>query len=270
MNKIKTPPTACLPHIQSISSCPPQILFDALNYLRAIYVPEVRGSRRRGRQHHAVAPQRASQQSAERDVENFTEVVENIRSDAFERAYAIRWLTALVESCLPSCKTSNSDASMCPLLASQSYAQDSEGDAQDSLLHESAALLAICAGTAAAGTFTRNFTFPSPSLSPANNQTITVQLTDVPLDNGDFSSVGAQTWGAACVLAEMIVDEPWEFGLCTKEGEMRQSEKDDIPLKVLELGAGTGLVSLVIGKVLQEREGRREAHVLATDFHPSV
>lgn len=31
-----------------------------------------------------------------------------------------------------------------------------------------------------------------------------VALTDIPLDNHDYGSIGTQTWGGACVLAEMI------------------------------------------------------------------
>jgi len=71
--------------------------------------------------------------------------------------------------------------------------------------------------------------------------------------------MGAQTWGAACVMAEMIVEDPVAFGLGL----------DLSPLRCLELGAGTGLVSLTVAKVLQ-RLGSTDADIVATDYYPSV
>ncbi len=79
---------------------------------------------------------------------------------------------------------------------------------------------------------------------------IQVQLTDVPLENQDFGSVGAQTWGGACVLAEGHRGGSGCFWTA-RVGRKR----------VLELGAGTGLVSITVGKLL---EGN--VTVVATDF----
>ncbi|KAF8270455.1 hypothetical protein EI94DRAFT_1770829 [Lactarius quietus] len=119
----------------------------------------------------------------------------------------------------------------------------------DAVEASAAALLAICAGAASAGTRTRTYAFGS----------VCVQLTDVALRNDDFGSVGAQTWGSACVLAEMIAEEPGRFGLGGGGGAIR----------VLELGAGTGLVSLTIGKILLLQSRRRgAAEIVASDFHP--
>jgi len=85
-----------------------------------------------------------------------------------------------------------------------------------------------------------------------------VQLTDVALRNDDFGSVGAQTWGSACVLAEMIAEEPARFGV---------GSSSEMVLRVLELGAGTGLVSLTIGKIVVAALESR-AEIVASDFHP--
>ncbi|PFH46934.1 hypothetical protein AMATHDRAFT_68785 [Amanita thiersii Skay4041] len=159
--------------------------------------------------------------------------------DAFERNHATKWLTGLVSHL------------------------NLSGDTQSEiLLQRAASLLALCSGSSAAGTVYRDYIFSSQFLS------VTVRVKDVPLDNDDFASVGAQTWRSACVLAECIVDEPWRFGLChtplmhpplsplgsTMPGSLR----------ILELGAGTGLVSLTITKVLQEISG------LAASPLPSV
>jgi hypothetical protein len=108
-------------------------------------------------------------------------------------------------------------------------------DTIEPLVQSAAALLAICAGAASAGTRTRTYVFGS----------VRVQLTDVALRNDDFGSVGAQTWGSACVLAEMIAEEPARFGF-------ELGGTGEKAVRVLELGAGTGLVSLTIGKKILE------------------
>ncbi|KAK0477850.1 hypothetical protein IW261DRAFT_1551841 [Armillaria novae-zelandiae] len=133
------------------------------------------------------------------------------RSDSFERLYAIRWLTALV---------------------SQVKFLEEELKS-NALITQAATLLAICSGTAGAGIIRRDFVFPPG--------TIEVRLTDVPLENQDFGSVGAQTWGGACVLAEAIEYVFWNWA------------------------PGTGLVSITIGKLLEEN-----VTIVTTDFYPSV
>ena len=82
------------------------------------------------------------------------------------------------------------------------------------LVEEAAAILAMCAGTASAGVITRQFVFNRGW--EAEDASITVELTDGPLDNQDYGSVGAQTWGGACIMAEMIVENPLAFGLGAK------------------------------------------------------
>ncbi|KAF8883814.1 putative methyltransferase-domain-containing protein [Infundibulicybe gibba] len=198
------PPTSRLPPIRGIESCTADVLSQSLHYLRLIYSP------------------------------NYNASLDQLRSDAFERAYAIKWLTHLIS------------------LASDPAAVSAEDASLETLIHDGAALLAICAGTASAGTHFRDFVFSSPRSGP-----IAVRLKDVPLDNHDFGSVGAQTWGGACVLSEMIVDEPANFGL--SEGES---------LRILELGAGTGLVSLTTAKLMESM--MLETTIVATDYYPSV
>jgi len=126
-----------------------------------------------------------------------------------------------------------------------------------------------------------------------------VQLTDVALRNDDFGSVGAQTWGGACVLAEMIAEAPARFGLCSGDGNDDNrgggsGDDDDFAptsfphhpdhdgsslgpaataIRVLELGAGTGLVSLtIVGSILRGMTDRckrdwRDAEIVASDFY---
>jgi len=159
----------------------------------------------------------------------------------------MRWLTALV---------------------SQAGIWDSESPTVDSaqftcfrekgqLIHDAASILAVCSGTAAAGVVVRDFIFERSE----GGGPLKVHIRDVPLDNSDYGSVGAQTWGGACVLAETILADPTRFGLLSRDRRLR----------ILELGAGTGLVSLTVGKLFQSTAAANQgATIIATDYYPSV
>ncbi|KAI9441693.1 hypothetical protein H4582DRAFT_1404606 [Lactarius indigo] len=229
MTAVVLPPTSRLPPIKALGTVPVGLLHEAIQYLQAIYNPEIHGSRcvsrgacRRERPAHNTDTDTGPSDTTL----DATASWDTVRADAFEHAYAIRWLTALIAQATTTTITAHSDTG-----------------AVEPLVQSAAALLAICAGAASAGTRTRTYAFDGG---------VRVQLTDVALRNDDFGSVGAQTWGSACVLAEMIVEEPARFGL-------------DGAVRILELGAGTGLVSLTIGKIL---ESRGRAEIVASDFHP--
>jgi SAM-dependent methyltransferase len=98
---------------------------------------------------------------------------------------------------------------------------------------------------------TRNFSFPrSWGGSP-----VCVQLNDGPLLTADYTSVGLQSWASSIILAERICWEPSSFhlDLLGRSG-----------VRILELGAGTGLLSIVASKFLPSAE------IIATDYHPDV
>ncbi|KAG2072064.1 hypothetical protein BDR04DRAFT_1097347 [Suillus decipiens] len=246
------PPTTYLPPIAKIASFSVTRLLDALTYLQSLYHPEVRGSRRKRVQAPVID---GGQNLCLRHDDNELQV---IRSDAFERSYSIRWLTALIAQLeVWQDSTYSGGASLDDLGKPGLICAHVE-----MIVQQAASLLAICAGVAAAGIITRNFVFGSID----GRRRVEAQLTDIPLDNDDYGSVGAQTWGGACVLAEMIVENPEQFELGLSSGlESRR-------LNILELGAGTGLVSLVVTKLLDTLPSfdHREVSVVATDFHPSV
>ncbi|KAG1811972.1 hypothetical protein EV424DRAFT_1419077 [Suillus variegatus] len=248
------PPTTYLPPIAKIASFSVAQLLDALTYLQSLYHPEVRGSRRK----RVQVPVSNGEQNLRLRHEDDSEL-QAIRSDAFERSYSIRWLTTLIAQL----------EVWQDLSHSEEVSLDDLGTPEPTLAYteiivqQAASLLAICAGVAAAGIITRNFVFGSTD----GQRRVEAQLTDIPLDNNDYGSVGAQTWGGACILAEMIVEDPERFGLYSSSHSPESRR-----LNVLELGAGTGLVSLVVMKLLDTllSFNHREVHVVATDFHPSV
>ncbi|KAH9944960.1 putative methyltransferase-domain-containing protein [Epithele typhae] len=233
------PPSSRLPPLRRINEHPIDVLIALVDYLRAIYTPPVHGTRRVGRK---VLKARSASRSAE-------DSLDELRADPFERAYAVRWLTRLVTR---TALLEDADA--------DEDAPAAENNA-DALVRAATALLAACAGTSAARTLTRTYVFAAPSADASHD--VRVLLTDVPIaTDGEAPTVGTQTWGSACLLAEMVVEDPARFGLGGRSGEVR----------VLELGAGTGLVSLALAKHLAQthRESAAKTSIVASDYHPAV
>ena len=95
-------------------------------------------------------------------------------------------------------------------------------------------------------------------------------------------SVGVQTWGSAILLGRRMAKYPGQFGLFDSYG----SEG----IRILELGAGTGLLSILCRKLLdlkaatdssssssprtpnhrEHEEGKGKGLIVATDFLPEV
>ncbi|KAH9923829.1 uncharacterized protein B0H18DRAFT_955682 [Fomitopsis serialis] len=184
---ILSAPSTYLPPIGKIQTYSAEDLTKAVRYLRLIYNPDVRGIRRVDRHRPQNNPTEFAASLKSGSHPSSDPIFEALRSDAFERAYAIRWLTALVSQVYKLLASADEDAD-----------EPAGTPSLEALLQQASALLAICAGTASAGTITRTFRF----------------------QNGD-------------------------------------------------LGAGTGLVSVALGKLL-DAEGGTGGSVVATDFHPSV
>ncbi|KAJ7728146.1 putative methyltransferase-domain-containing protein [Mycena maculata] len=225
------PPSLRLPPLRGLATLSPAILIDCVEYLTLLCTPEVRGSRILRRIFpDSTSPATSATSQPAPDIQR-REQIAALRSDDFERAYTIRWLTYLIN---------NADRFQAP------------PSDFDTVVDRAAALLANCGGPASAGIISRIFEFPSTRGS------IRVTLRDIPLENGDFSSVGAQTWGGACVLAEIIAAQPSDFGLLDRPA----------PLRVLELGAGTGLVGISLAKAAEQVDGT--VNIVCSDFYPSV
>ncbi|KAF8510579.1 hypothetical protein BU17DRAFT_55250 [Hysterangium stoloniferum] len=266
-------PSTFLPSIKRLKTVPEGEISKILSILRYLYVPEVRGSTRR-RLRLPTGSDEGDHHNKLFSTAIYTKrsAVETVRSDPFERAYVIQWLTRLIS------------------FGSENISESPVNGV--GTLEDAASLLAVCAGTAASGAFIRTFEFPIDTMGDINNtspghdgpEKVAVTLRDAPLESFDPSSVGAQTWGGSCVLAEMIAERPQDFGIFPRKQSIgADSSGGQDTFRALELGAGTGLASLVLAKVMErirpcslEVGGQGSTYscrpdvVVATDFHPSV
>lgn len=209
-----------------------------LTHLRDMYNPPVRGTRIVSRRKIFPPP---SGNGAESTAHPQPPLQDAKRPQPLSRKLACDWLTALIS-----------------YLQKYLLKGGDDLEAHETLLDNAAALLAVFAGTASAGKLTRTFTFGHPP-SPL----VRVEVTDIPLENQDYTTLGAQTWGGAHVLAEIIIQDPHRFNL-----HPEQVSRPTGGPKILELGAGTGLVSLAVYQHLASRG--LCATICATDFNSLI
>ena len=173
-----------------------------------------------------------------------------LRADDLERAFATRWVERFLVRAddLPCFTTDEARHLAVEKAADLLIALSSPVPAEDE---------ACCAlDDDDPDSFWREFTFSTTTTAPD----ITVRINDglAGKSASDHLDVGLQTWGASIVFCQMLCDDPGRFGLTTG----RQST-------IVELGAGTGLVSLALGKLLPAL-GAVDTTVVATDYHPAV
>ncbi|KAK3326721.1 putative methyltransferase-domain-containing protein [Apodospora peruviana] len=182
-----------------------------------------------------------------------TDTIALLRADEFERAFATKWLERFISraadeedmqlACFSSDETRQiiveRAADLLTVLLSppeeqQQQQDDKEGESEDD---------SLC----------REFEF---SLSDDGAQSVCIQLNDriAGCNSSDHTDVGLQTWGASIVFCQMFCEDPSRFNMASSS-----------PQRIVELGSGTGLVSLVLGKLLQ-----RPSAVVATDYHAAV
>jgi hypothetical protein len=145
------------------------------------------------------------------------------------------------------------------------------------------------------GTPANELVEPSSLLQPKSlliaAEELEIKLHDAVLS--DHLSVGMQTWGSS-ILMSRIVARDFESFFGGLDEEVDESENEEQGPNVLELGAGTGLLSILSRKMLDKismarerkandsgkRQRRRSTEggsaagrygrVVATDFHPLV
>ena len=184
------------------------------------------------------------------------ETAQLLRTDPLERAFAVRWVTGFVARADTWIEASESDT---------------EADERSQIFDEAISLLsAFSSGDEEPEVaLTRSFTFSTDSAFAGDYQ-IQVELNDAPLSNEDHTSVGLQSWGSSILLAERMCASPTTFLPVRSTSKKR-------PLRILELGAGTGMLSIVAAKLLRQQctEGDITAsqgapEIIATDYHPEV
>lgn len=167
-----------------------------------------------------------------------------LRADTFERSFAERWLTTFIarseelDFSSEDARQLAVDKAACVLT---SFHEPVDEDPDDEGV-------------------TRRLSFQLPTrFGPG--ATIEIQLNDGSVNSTDHTDVGLQSWGASMVFSELICAMPDSFGLIP----------DDLGPSpcVIELGAGTGLVSLAMSRLLP-RLGIPTARIVATDYHHAV
>ena len=185
----------------------------------------------------------ADPQNFREDSESDTEI-ELLRADPFERSFAIKWLTGFIsrsEHWITTCHS------------------ESESEERSDILDQAIILLSAFTSVNEETEVALTRTF---SLASSNKKKIHVELNDAPLSKDDHTSVGLQSWGSSILLAERICLQPFLFSLTAP------TDINSRPLRILELGAGTGMLSIVAAKILQPYSPAPE--IIATDYHPEV
>ena len=185
--------------------------------------------------------------------------IAGLRADPFERSFADRWLAGF----LARATTLHSlvELDLCDRAVDQAaYVLESllAGGAEEPQQQKDS-------GSAAGSSdFTHDFSFEIPAGLSADGGPVTVSLRDriAGADSGkDHDDVGLQLWGSSVVFSDLLCSSPARFSL----------DKPSLGpgARIIELGAGTGLVSLVLGTLLP-RLGVTDPRVIATDYHPTV
>lgn len=272
------PPTSFLPPLTILSTHTTASMQDALQELKNLYFPaaarhpkmmrptnavpalrqdisntvHVPHPKRTGRLNHSDGvpdsgyASEEDEAEMEGDLESEAEGLDTdvLRSDELERNFAIIWLTGLIK---------RSDIWMYAL----DIASEQEELVRLSVIEQASKLLACFAGDdeQQEDALTRQFIFPFG----AGGKPIKIELNDAPLTPTDHTSVGLQSWASAIIFAERI---------CANPARYMSIPQRTAPLRVLELGAGTGLLSIATARLL-ERMGV-DATIVATDYHSAV
>ena len=238
------PPSSSLPPLRNAGSLTASQISATLSNLQKLYCPLPKAV---DFQIHAKHDPLTvdSGYASEDDDDNEVESIEALRADQLERNYATRWLTGFIgraeELALDeqTCQRFVDDA--CSVLEFLSRNDEVEEAKDDDL------------------GITRGFEF---SVRGDESNSIRVELYDTPMQSGDdHTDVGLQTWGASIVLSDILCSAPESFGI--------DAAKIGADSRIIELGAGTGLVSLVLSSLLP-RLTVPSASLIATDYHPTV
>ncbi|KAK2038506.1 methyltransferase domain-containing protein [Colletotrichum somersetense] len=178
-----------------------------------------------------------------------------LKVDAFERSFAERWLTGFIARaetlpCFESDEACQRALDQASCVLESFFTASKDDDEQDAQNQD----------------YAREFTFDlvlPGSHTLRTSVPITVRLNDrlAGTNSADPDDVGLQSWGASILFSNIMCASPARFGLA-------QPELGPSP-RVIELGAGTGLVSLILRGMLPHL-GATSPTIVATDYHPAV
>ncbi|KAF4453140.1 hypothetical protein F53441_4137 [Fusarium austroafricanum] len=242
-------PSSSLPPLFTLTKLAETDVFNALHYLAAIYCPiSFPFAKELGDTKHALVEQVDSGYTSGNEDDENEQTPASIRADVFEKSFTERWLTGFISRVegleIFSCEeTSQRALDQAAYIFESLFASALDEDDQNS-------------------PFMRQFSFDTIIPGQEKNQ-IQVQLNDglAGTNDSDFEDVGLQSWGASIVFSDLMCTDPERFGLT----KLEPTEHN----RIIELGAGTGLVSLVLGKLIPAL-GVDDSKIIATDYHPAV
>lgn len=249
-------PSSSLPSLRRLGTLSEDDVFSALQGLTRVYCPlsfnlSAKGGRKPVEDLSLADSGYVS--GTEEDGDGEQQALEQLRADDFERSFAERWLTGFLARAeeLP-CFTSDEARERAVEQAScvlESFFTNTGKDEQVQGEHD---------------LYAREFSFEvAVRGTPGEEASIDVRLNDglAGTNSEEPDDVGLQSWGAAILFSQLICAEPERFHLS-------QSFLGDAP-RIVELGAGTGLFSLVLARLLP-RLGIANPKIIATDYHPAV
>ncbi|KAI1296220.1 putative methyltransferase-domain-containing protein [Xylaria venustula] len=249
-----TPPSSSLPAIRSLNDQADTRILSALSDLYTLYcpLPTSLAFQIDSAPKSLPAPVDSGYASDNDEDSVQDDVGFELRDDPYERAFAERWLTAFLGraeelTCFENEEVQQHAIDKASCILASFFSQNTDDNIPDTEI-------------------TRDYAFTLNSNSRGNgtrSETITVHLTDglAGQDNTDHTDVGLQSWGAAFIFTELMCASPAHFDL--------SSNKFGSAPRIIELGAGTGLVGIALGKILPHL-GVSTPKIIATDFHPTV
>lgn len=257
------PPSGSLPPLGSLAGLSEREIFGLLRNLSALYcslpvcaslipAPASKADSALASDHMVDSGYSSETEGTNKGAKRADRRIAGLRADPFERAFADRWLAGFI--CRAPTLHCLTPGDVCERAVDQAaYILESllTGRLDDPQSAEDGSDL------------THELSFDLPSDSAGDEPVITVRLQDrIAGENGqDHDDVGLQLWGASVIFSELICASPGRFGL--DKHSLGPSPR------ILELGAGTGLVSLLLGTLLP-RLGVTQPKIIATDYHPTV
>ncbi|KAI0414879.1 hypothetical protein F5X98DRAFT_235525 [Xylaria grammica] len=253
------PPSSSLPAIRSLNDQPESSILSALSDLYSLYCPlptSLAFQTNSAPKDPPVAADSGYASDNDEDTGEYEQGFE-LRDDPYERMFAERWLTSFLGrveelTCFESEDSQQYAIDKASCVLASFFCEEGEENIEDTEITRDYH-------------FTLNLGSGGVKEHGENtkSETITVQLTDglAGRDNTDHTDVGLQSWGAAFIFTELMCAAPACLNI-TKDA------LGSAP-RIIELGAGTGLVGIALGKILPPL-GVSTSTIIATDFHPTV